>query len=68
MKVDELIEKLREYPLSAEVMVINVSDDTGESDEVLHESSIDYVDLHNRDENPAGKGVIICYGATNADI
>jgi len=68
MKVEELIYKLREYPLSAEVMVTNLSDDTGESDEVLHESSIDYVDLHDLDDNPSGKGVVICYGDTNTGI
>ena len=62
MKVDELIYKLREYPLSAEVMLTNLSDDTGESDKILDESAIDYAELHDSDENPIGKGVIICYG------
>ena len=62
MKVDELIEKLREYPMGAEVMVTNLSDDTGEADEILDESAIDYAELHDLDGNPAGKGVIICYG------
>ena len=68
MKVDELIEKLREYPMRAEVMITNLSNDTGESDEILEESAIDYTDIHDLDDNLIGKAVIICYGEANAEI